>query len=358
MSLRVVFSGGATLGPVTPLLAVAEALRHRQPDVAFWWLGTTTGPEGQLVSAAGIPFQAIASGKLRRYVSWRNLIDPLFVAIGFFQSLYWLKKWRPDVVVSAGGFVAVPVSFAAWLLRIPVMIHQQDVMPGLSNRMIAPLARAITVALEESRQYFLAKKVTVVGNPVRASILIGDANRARLTFHLQQNLPTVLILGGGTGSLTINQAVVDALPELSLFCQIIHITGHDRDVPPATPTDHYHPFHLLANQLADAFAVADLVVSRAGFSTLSELAALAKPAIIIPLAGHQEANADYFARRNAVALMSDETLDGPALVAAIRQLLSNDIERQRLSSAIKTVLPTTTAAGALADVIFSLKSPS
>lgn len=349
----IVFSGGGTLGSVTPLLAVIDKLRQLDPTKQYLWLGTKQGPERRLVEEQKIYFLPIASGKWRRYFSLKNFTDPFKVEWGFWQSLYYLIKYKPQAVVSAGGFVAVPVSWAAFVLRIPVIIHQQDVSPSLANKIIAPIAKKITLALEESTQYFDKNKTIVVGNPVRNNILSGQADRFEKKFGLASDLPIVLILGGGTGSLAINQALIQALPDLTKQCQVVHLTGLGNLLN--VKAKNYWPFELLTTDLADVLMAAKLVISRAGFGLLTELSALAKPAIIIPMPdSHQQINADYFARRNAVALLDQKNLTPQALVEAVEQLLNNPLELTTLSRNIGQVLLTTKADQKLAEQILAI----
>ncbi|MBI4142622.1 glycosyltransferase [Candidatus Uhrbacteria bacterium] len=177
--MRILLVGGGTLGSVTPLLAVAEELQRQKTvsdtvsekvsDTVFW--GTRMGPERVLVEAMGIPFRSIPAGKLRRYWDARNLFDLFVVKWAFWVALVRLIRWRSSVVVGAGSFVQVPVLWAAWVLRIPIVIHQQDVRPGLANRLVAPFARAITATFPETARMFRGRPVTVVGNPVRRAVL-------------------------------------------------------------------------------------------------------------------------------------------------------------------------------------------
>jgi UDP-N-acetylglucosamine--N-acetylmuramyl-(pentapeptide) pyrophosphoryl-undecaprenol N-acetylglucosamine transferase len=295
----IAFAGGGTAGPVTPLLAVAAAVRALRPDARFLWIGTAHGPEGKLVAAAGIPFTAIPAGKLRRYWSWRNFLMPLEVLAGLWQAWRVLGRERPDAVVSAGGFVAVPVILAARLRRIPVHVHQQDLRPTLTNVLTAPRAASVSVAFEKSASDFRRSRPEVTGNPVRPEILAGSVEEARHLWNLESGVPTVLVLGGGTGAAGLNALVRKSLPALTASAHILHVAGPGKT--DATVTNpRYRQFDLLTDLLPHAFAVADLVVTRAGLGTLSEIAVLGKPCIIVPMpASHQEENARYFADRGA-----------------------------------------------------------
>ncbi len=325
--MKVLLVGGGTGGSVSPLLAIAKNLRFKKPEVQFMWLGSRSGPEKKMVTAADIEFKWIFSGKLRRYLSWRNFIDPFFILIGFVESLILLYRWRPDVVVSAGSFVAVPVSLAGWILRIPILIHQQDVRPGLANKILAIIAKRITITFPESAQHFSKGKTVICGNPIREEILTGNRDRGRELFNLQEDLATILIVGGGTGALKINQIIVGALPELLNFSQVIHITGAGKKLPPLAIKEKeklYHTFEFIVSEMPDALAVADLVITRAGLGFLTELAALGKATVIIPIPhSHQEDNARYFCERGAAICLQQNNISSQSLVADIQELLAD-----------------------------------
>jgi len=334
--MLIVLSGGGTGGSVTPILAIAEELKKINPRAEFLFIGTKKGvPEKELAGAGGIFYQSICSGKLRRYFSWRNCFDPFLVLLGFFQSLFIILKYKPAAIVSAGGFVAVPLSWAGWLCRTPVFIHQQDIIPGLANKLITPLAKKITVSFSKSLKDFSKRKTVLTGNPIRTEIAGGDKKRAVERFNLETNLPTLLVVGGGTGAKKINELIYEIAPELVKFCQVIHLTGRQKpeisNLKPEIPL-RYHQYQFLNEEMPDALAAADLVVSRAGMGFLTELASLGKPTILIPIQGsHQELNARHFAGRKAVILTEPKDLTSPILLEKIRQLIFSPDERSILS---------------------------
>lgn len=192
--MKVLLCGGGTAGSVTPLLAIAEQLRKQQPQVELLFVGTTHGPEQTLVPGAGMPIQSISAGKLRRYWSWKNISDLVTTVYGCWQSWRLLRHWRPDVVIGAGSFVCVPVCYAAKMLRIPIFVHQQDVIPGLANRLIAPWAAAITVTFTESANVFQKSKTEVTGNPIRQSILRADGRRGREFLKVANDRPIIVCI--------------------------------------------------------------------------------------------------------------------------------------------------------------------
>lgn len=343
--MKIILAGGGTMGSVTPLLAVAEELQKYTPDAEFLWIGTRNGPEKKAVEVYKIKFISVPAGKLRRYFSGWNFLIPFLIAAGFFKSLWLILKFKPQMILSAGGFVAVPVIWAGWILRVPSLVHQQDVRPGLANKLTARFAKIITVTFLESLEYFL--NAIVAGNPVRREIFSGNKDRAAGSFNLEKDLPTVFVLGGGTGALGLNKIVVDATPELVKFCQVIHMTGGKVDELLRTKTEdikretaRYHTVDFLAKDLPDVFAVADLVISRAGLGTLSELAMLGKPTVLIPIPGsHQEDNAYYFKKQNAVVIWDERNITPENFSEAIRELLNNKVELESLGRNIKGVMP-------------------
>ena len=329
--MRILLCGGGTGGSVTPLLAIAQQLREKDPKIEFLFLGTKKKhPERELAQGAGIPFRSIYAGKLRRYFSLKNIFDPIFVIFGIFQSFFILLKFRPNVVLSAGSFVAVPVVFSARILGIPCFIHQQDVVQGLANRLMGHLATKITVALRDSTKSFPLSIVIYTGNPIRMEILSAQKEESINFFHFTKETPTVLVLGGGTGSVKLNQILDKALPNLIKFCQVIHLTGgrkgaENKNFP------RYRTYEFLSQEMKYAYAAADLVISRAGMGVITELAALAKPAILIPLfKSHQEKNAQFFEKNKAVLVIRENVLTPELLIETASKLLSRKEEMQEL----------------------------
>jgi UDP-N-acetylglucosamine--N-acetylmuramyl-(pentapeptide) pyrophosphoryl-undecaprenol N-acetylglucosamine transferase len=344
--MNILLAGGGTLGPVMPLLAVAEVLARRGDTSTL--VGTPNGPERTAAETQRLPFVSLPVVKLHRGWSVANARLPVDAARAYRAAGRILDAVKPDAVFGAGGFTSVPLGFAAKRRRIPVVVHQQDVVPSLSNRMLARIAAAITVSLPESRRHFPDSKVTLTGNPVRLDRLEGDAGRARARWGFHGGRPVTVVFGGGTGAAFINRAVVAALRELLSVTQILHVTGIGRGSAPAGAPG-YTATPLLTDAMPDAYAVADAIVCRAGFSTLSELMLTAVPALVIPMPNsHQEANAAWFARAGAVRTVPQRELTPGALSGHIRSLLSAD--RKTLESA-RRPFRWTTAAVAVSDVL-------
>lgn len=330
MKTRILLTGGGTAGSVTPLLALAEELRRQHPAVEFLFLGTAEGPERALVEAANIPFRTIPGGKLRRYWSWKNFTDLGRLWQGFRRSRQLIGQWKPQVVVSAGSYVAVPVVLAARLADVKIMIHQQDVRPGLANRLIAPLADRITVSFERSLRHFPSRKTRWTGNPVRPAVLQGSAVEARRLFELPPRQPVLLIIGGGTGASYLNHICSAAAYKLVRRWSVIHVTGPLRDFPELRH-EQYRLYPFLTWQLPHALAVADLVITRAGLGAFTELAALAKAAIFVPMPStHQEENAQLIREAKAGIVVDQRQFDQSRLLALTDRLHAHPEERREL----------------------------
>ncbi len=348
--IKIILCGGGTAGSVTPLLAVARELSREMTEVDFLWLGTKKGPEKKLVDSDKIKFKSISSGKWRRYFSFKNILDIFLIIIGFFKACQIIYKYKPHAVLGAGSFVAVPVSWAAWFLGVPVLAHQQDARPGLANKLIAPVAKKITLTLPESQKDFDSKKTIITGNPVRQGILEGSKEKALEIFNLKKDLKTILILGGGTGALVINNLVKMALPELLEFCQVIHITGKGKTINFEDPA--YHQYEFLTKEMPHALQAADLIITRAGMGTLTEISALGKPSIIIPLPGtHQEDNAEIFKKHDAAIIVSQKELRGGQLSREIKKLLFDEKKLKEISENSSKTIKKEAAASIVKEVL-------
>jgi len=324
------------MGSVMPLLALKEDLQKE--DAEFLWIGTKKGPEKEVVLKIGIAFKAISSGKLRRYFSLRIFIDPFLLIAGYFQSIVIILKYKPNVILTAGSFVCVPVVWAGWLLRKKIIVHQQDLKVGLANKLMKPFATKITVSFEELKKYFSKKKVVVTGNPVRKMIFSGSRQSAIKRFDLEPDLPILFVMGGGTGALAINKLVRQTIADLVEFCQVIHVTGKGKQFYFKHP--RYHSFVFLTQELPDAYAAADLVVSRAGFGSLTELSALSKPTVLIPLPNNDQLNnATYFSSKKAVLVLNQIDLTAEKFLEYIKKLIFDKERLGSLSENIKIVMP-------------------
>jgi UDP-N-acetylglucosamine--N-acetylmuramyl-(pentapeptide) pyrophosphoryl-undecaprenol N-acetylglucosamine transferase len=354
--VRVLLAGGGSGGSATPLLAVAEELRSRPPGVELLYVGTRDGLEGGLAAADGIPYVGVAAGKLRRYWSRDNFTDLFRIQAGVVQSLGVVRRFRPTVAFGAGGFASVPPLVAAAVLRVPVLIHQQDVIPGLANRLLAPFAHRITVAVPTTVARFPQRRARLRGNPVRPRVLAADPARAESMLGLASDVPLVLVTGGGTGALNLNRIVAEAAPALVDFCQVFHLSGRGRGVPTPPLGPRYQQREFLIDEMPHAMAASSIVVTRAGMGTLSELSALGRPAVVVPMPrSHQEANAAAFAAQGACQVVDELGLTARSLVETVRSLLEDGDRRASLADAMASAMPRD-ATQKVADEIVALAS--
>jgi UDP-N-acetylglucosamine--N-acetylmuramyl-(pentapeptide) pyrophosphoryl-undecaprenol N-acetylglucosamine transferase len=314
--MRIFFSGGGTAGSVTPLLAIAEQLTEHE----LFFVGTKHGVERQLVQS--MHYLVLPAGKFRRYFSLRNILDLILIPYAAVRALCLMLHYMPAVVVSAGGYVSVPLAWAAWWCNVPVVVHHQDIRMSLATRLMKPFAALVTNARE-------------IGNPVRSlTVTTHD-------FKLDTAVPTVLIMGGGTGAQAINNLVS---PKLTEFCNVIHVTGPGKTAAFSESVQRYQRFELLKENFAEALHKADLVVSRAGFGTITELAALGKAAVIIPIPrSHQEDNAKWLEDHQAAVMLLQDTLTAETFAQEIQQLLGNTTKLDQLRTNIGKLLPSQAA---------------
>lgn len=325
--MKIVLTGGGTLGSVSPLLAVVPELKARGHELYF--IGTQSGPEETVVEKAGVEFFHITAPKLRRYFSLRHVLMPFEMIIGVLQSFLLLMQWQPKVIVSAGSFVSVPVVLAGSFMGIPCVIHQQDLQQGLAIRIMRKYARKITVVFEETTKYFPKSRVEWIGNPVR------DLTPTTNTIAVDASVPTVMIFGGGTGAAAINDLVSD---RLCAFANVIHVTGVGKSVS-AVKHARYYAFEFLNEEMKEALAKADVVVARAGLGTISELAVLGKPAIIIPMPkSHQELNADLLKRNSAAVVLAQKELTPESFAQSVEALIGDKQKQAALSKAISALV--------------------
>ena len=323
---KILLTGGGTAGHVTPNLALVPYLTEAGFHIEY--MGSYDGIEKQLVEAEGIPYHGISSGKLRRYMDVKNLTDPIRILKGLREARQYMKRERPDVVFSKGGFVSVPVIMAASEYHIPIVIHESDLSPGLANKLSIPRANKVCYSFPETAQYLNKDKAVHTGLPVRQELLQGNASAGLDFCGFSQGKPVLLIIGGSLGSAAVNKAVRECLPELLKEFQVIHICGKGKTEDQYDRTPSYRQFEYVREELPDLFAVADLVISRAGANVINELAALQKPAILVPLGtdqsrGDQILNADSFARRGFSAVLKEENMNAQTLVAMVRSVYQN-----------------------------------
>ena len=352
MSLRILLAGGGSGGSATPVLAVAQALRRRDVTIEFLYVGTREGPEAALAAAQGIPFAGVEAGKLRRYWDARNLTDPFRVLAGIAGSYALVRRFQPRVAFAAGGFGAVPPMIAARLAQARTLIHQQDVEPGLANRLLVPFAGRITVSLASSLAHFPRGRTLVTGNPVRTEILAADPRVAYSRLALEAETPLVLVTGGGTGALGLNRLVAAAAPRRIEHAQGVHRMGRGRGVPASTSSPRYRAIEFLVDEMPHLLAAATVVVSRAGMGTLTELAALSRASLVVPMPGsHQWANAQAFARLGAIEVADQHALTPDSLAERVLSLLADAPRREQLGRALAASMPRDAAERIAAELL-------
>lgn len=340
-------TGGGTAGHVTPNIALFPYLKENGFDIIY--VGSYEGIEKKLVSEQGIAYEGISSGKLRRYFSLKNFTDPFRVLKGFGEAKKLMKKHKPDVVFSKGGFVSVPVVFAAKKYNIPVIIHESDITPGLANKLSIPKATKVCCNFPETLQYLPNEKAVLTGCPIRDELLSGN-KLAGLDFcKFSSNKPILLVIGGSLGALAVNKMIREALPSITERFQVVHLCGKGKLDESYIDFPNYIQFEYINEELKDIFAMADIVVSRAGANAICEIQALCKPNILIPLPasssrGDQCLNAASFEKQGFSVVLEEEKLTPSALVDNINKLYDNRntyidaMKSSNQNSAISTII--------------------
>lgn len=337
MKQTIVFTGGGTAGHVTPNLALIDALASEFHCV---YIGSKKGVEQQIVAAKHIPYYAVRSGKLRRYWSWKNFKDPFNLLIGIIQSIVLLRKLRPRLVFSKGGFVALPVVIAAWFCRVPVIAHESDLTPGLANRLSFPFVNQVCVTFDAGKAYFKQQhKVQVTGTPIRPELFHGNRELGLKKAGFSGNKPCLLVMGGSLGSGILNQSVRAELDTLLETFDVLHLCGKNNVDATLAEKAGYYQLEYATDDLPDLFAAADVMLSRAGANAVYEVLALAKPHVFVPLSrrysrGDQVDNARHF-EKAGVSLVLDETSLTPKDICAA--LLKVYTEREVLVKRIKAL---------------------
>ena len=344
---KIILTGGGTAGHVTPNLALIPSLKAL--DYEIHYIGSYQGIEKRLIENAGIPYDGISSGKLRRYLDIKNFSDPFRVLKGYGQALRLIRRYKPDVVFSKGGFVSVPVVLAARHYKVPAIIHESDMTPGLANKICIPSAAKVCCNFPETLKYLPADKAVLTGSPIRAELLAGDRLAGLSYSHLSADRPVILVIGGSLGSVTVNGVIRRILPCLLEQFQVIHICGKGNLDESLIGTAGYVQYEYVDAPLKHLFAAADLVVSRAGANSICELLALHKPNLLIPLSaaasrGDQILNARSFAAQGFSKVLEEESLTEESLYQSIQELYENRasyveaMEHSTLNNAVDTII--------------------
>lgn len=320
---KIVLTGGGTAGHVTPNIALLPALKKAGYEIAY--MGSYDGIEKRLIADFGIPYTGISTGKFRRYLDPKNLTDPFRVIKGFSEARKYLKEFQPDVVFSKGGFVSVPVVRAAASLKIPCIIHESDMTPGLANKLCISAACKVCCNFPETMNMIPGGKAVLTGSPIREELARGNKLSGLDMCGFSANKPVIMVIGGSLGAANVNKAVREALPKLLTDFQVVHLCGKDKMDNLLLNTPGYKQFEYIKSELKDLFAMADLVISRAGANAICELLALKKPNILIPLPaassrGDQLLNARSFEAQGFSIVINEDDLTTELLVDKVHEL--------------------------------------
>jgi UDP-N-acetylglucosamine--N-acetylmuramyl-(pentapeptide) pyrophosphoryl-undecaprenol N-acetylglucosamine transferase len=343
---RIILTGGGTAGHVTPNIALIPTLRELGYDIHY--IGSYEGIERKLIEEMNIPYYGIDSGKLRRYFDPKNFTDPFKVVHGYGQAKKLMKKLKPDVVFSKGGFVTVPVVLAAHRHHIPVIIHESDMTPGLANKLSIPSASKVCCNFPETLSHLPEGKAVLTGSPIRQELLSGNKLEALKFCGFTANKPVLMVIGGSQGSAVVNDAIRGILPELLKTFQVIHLCGKGKMDHTLDHMEGYVQFEYIKDELADLFALADVCVSRAGANAICEILALRKPNLLIPLSanasrGDQILNAESFENQGFSEVLTEDQLAPTILIPKILKLYENRetyiaaMEKSKQSDAIAQI---------------------
>ncbi|MDD3222403.1 MAG: undecaprenyldiphospho-muramoylpentapeptide beta-N-acetylglucosaminyltransferase [Clostridia bacterium] len=346
---KILLTGGGTAGHVTPNIALMPALKADGYQISY--IGSYDGMERRLIEELNIPYYGISSGKLRRYFDIKNFTDPFKVVKGYFEAKKLMKKLNPDVVFSKGGFVTVPVVMAAKRCKIPAIIHESDMTPGLANKLAIPSAYKVCHNFPETADSLPEGKAVLSGSPIRKELLEGDRKKGLEICGFNEEKPVILVIGGSLGAAAINEAVRKALPVLLPSYQIIHVCGKGKVDTSIKGMPGYIQFDFVKQELSDLLACADLIISRAGSNAICEFLALHKPNILIPLPAHasrgdQILNAASFEKQGFSYLLPEEMVTDESLTKAVNEVFEN---RETYIQAMKS-----TAASNAIDIIVKL----
>lgn len=323
---HIVLTGGGTAGHVTPNIAMIPRLKELGYKISY--IGSYEGIEKKLIEELGIPYYGISSGKLRRYFDVKNFTDPFRVLKGFMEAKKLMKELKPDVVFSKGGFVTVPVVIAASRRKIPTFIHESDMTPGLANKICIPFATKVCCNFPETISNLPKDKAVLTGTPIRQELLTGSKEKGLSFTGLSPDKPVILIIGGSLGATAVNEAVRSILPQLLEEFQVVHLCGKGKLDENLKNTKGYVQYEYIKKELADLFALADIVISRAGANAICELSALNKPNLLIPLSarasrGDQILNARSFEHLGYSKVLEEEEITKDSLLDAVHDLYEN-----------------------------------
>lgn len=344
---KIVLTGGGTAGHVTPNIALIPHLQNAGYEV--YYIGSKGGMEEALIKACNIPFYGVSSGKLRRYFDKKNFSDIFKVAKGIFQAKHIIHKIKPDVVFSKGGFVAVPVVIGAAMNKINVVCHESDITPGLANKLAMPFATAVCTTFPEAVKHIKDNKGIYTGTPIRDMLFAGSKQKGLDICSFSGNKPVILVMGGSQGSVKVNNSIRELLGKLLPKYDIVHLCGKGNLDESLFGKTGYKQFEYISEELPDIFAMADMVVSRAGSNAICEFLALHKPMLLIPLGlnasrGDQILNATSFKKQGFAEVIDEEKMTMGSLFDTINKVFDNrtayieNMEKSQASEGIKAVM--------------------
>lgn len=353
--VKILFTGGGTGGHIFPIIALTREIRRiaGAENVKFFYVGPRDDFGEIWFSQENIKIKNVLAGKIRRYFTWQSFLENLLdiflkIPLGLFQSFFYLFSLGPDIILCKGGFGSFPGTVSGWLLGTPVFLHESDVAPGLASRLLSIFAKKVFVSFPDT-EYFSPKKMVLIGNPIRREILEGSRQTAKDLFKLTGQKPVILILGGSQGSQRINDRVLEILNETLKDFEILHQCGEknfnevkaeSKAIISKELEANYHLFPLLKEEeLKQAFAAADLVVSRAGSGSIFEIAANAKPSILVPLPesaqNHQVLNAYKYAEKGACIVLEESNFTSHFFLEKLKYLFTNHAELEKMAKAAK-----------------------
>ncbi|MBQ9091471.1 MAG: undecaprenyldiphospho-muramoylpentapeptide beta-N-acetylglucosaminyltransferase [Anaerotignum sp.] len=323
---KIVLTGGGTAGHVTPNLALLPYLKAEGYEIVY--IGSEKGIERTLIEAEGIPYYSISTGKLRRYLSKENIKDMFRVVKGIAEAKKLIKRLKPDLVFSKGGFVAVPVVLGAKSNNVPVIIHESDITPGLANKIAMPSARVVCSTFPETLQYVPKGKGVHTGTPIRKELFEGDRQKGLAACKFTGEKPVLLMMGGSLGAVKLNHCLREILPELVKTFDVIHLCGKGNLDAHLREQEGYMQFEYVSDGLNDLLAAADVIVSRAGSNSISEFLALKKPNLLIPLSakasrGDHILNAASFEKQGFARVLDEDEMTAESMKAEIFELFEN-----------------------------------
>ncbi len=325
MKGKILFTGGGSAGHVTPNMAIISNIKN---DFDIVYVGSKDGIEKNLINDIGIKYFGISTGKLRRYFSLKNFTDPFKVIQGFSEASNIIKNEKPNMIFSKGGFVSVPVVIAAYFNKVPVVLHESDITPGLANKICIPFCKKVCVTFEECFDKIGNKKAVLTGSPLRDELKNGSRLLGQDFCGFKEKKPVLLLMGGSLGSVKLNNTLRESLSEILKKFNVVHLCGKNNLNKDLDKLAGYRQYEYLSDELPNIMTMADIIVSRAGSNSIFEILALKKPNLLIPLSkqasrGDQILNAKSFEKKGYSSVLLEEDLTNDKFISSINDLYNN-----------------------------------